>query len=280
MHSSFFAADPQHHPYYFVRLLLGLLAGIGFIALLQLVPPSQRRRVIALFTFIGGALYAAEFFWPVHSFKDVLTGYLPVAGTISTVLLATAAGLGIFSLLGLHARTVARRREGWGYSAVLVVAFFAMLFWGIANAYYAKSVVMPQLPGMHAPVTNADMYNLLFYGGFAPLNASMFALVGFFIVSASYRAFRLRSLESSLLMGSALIVMLGQVTLGTAITNKLPTVGPLANLRLENLAAYILVQINTPAFRAIDFGIGVGFLATSLRLWLSLERGVYFDSEL
>jgi hypothetical protein len=108
----------------------------------------------------------------------------------------------------------------------------------------------------------------------------MFALIGFFIISASYRAFRIRSAEASLLMGAAVIVMLGQVTLGTAITNRLPLTGFLSNFRLENLALYILTEINTPAMRGIYFGIGVGFLATSLRLWLSLERGVYFDAEL
>jgi hypothetical protein len=31
---------------------------------------------------------------------------------------------------------------------------------------------------------------------------------------------------------------------------------------------------------AIDFGLGVGGLATALRLWLSLERGSYFEEEL
>jgi hypothetical protein len=107
----------------------------------------------------------------------------------------------------------------------------------------------------------------------------MFALIAFFIVSASYRAFRIRSVESTLLMGSAVLVMLGQVTLGTALTSGLPTTGIAANFRLENVAQYILLQINTPALRAIIFGIAVGFLATSLRLWLSLERGAYFDQE-
>ncbi|MGH9591813.1 MAG: hypothetical protein ACRD5L_01885 [Bryobacteraceae bacterium] len=37
---------------------------------------------------------------------------------------------------------------------------------------------------------------------------------------------------------------------------------------------------NGSAVRAIGFGIGVGLVATALRIWLSLERGSYFDAEL
>jgi hypothetical protein len=128
-------------------------------------------------------------------------------------------------------------------------------------------------------VKASDVFDFLFQGGLTALDSAMFALIAFFIVSASYRAFRIRSVESSLLMGSAVLVMLGQVTLGTAITSGLPSTGIASNFRLENIAQYILLEINTPALRAIIFGIAVGFLATSLRLWLSLERGAYFDQE-
>jgi hypothetical protein len=46
------------------------------------------------------------------------------------------------------------------------------------------------------------------------------------------------------------------------------------------MANWILKKVNSPAIMAIDFGLGVGGLATALRLWLSLERGSYFEEEL
>ncbi len=280
----FFQPDPTHSAFYFVRLILGLIAGFFLLGALQLIPNRFRKTVIAIVTFVGGALYAAEFFWPSnffgHSISNPITNALPIFGTLTTIFQASAAGLGIISLLGLHFRSLSRRKEGWGYSAVLVTAFFAMLVWGLLNAYNPGGVVVPKVGFLNAQITNEDMYDLLFYGGFNNLDSAMFALIGFFIISASYRAFRIRSVEASLLMIAAVIVMLGQVTLGQAMTHNLPATGLWSNFRLENMAQYILVQINTPALRAIYFGIGVGFLATSLRLWLSLERGVYFDTEL
>jgi hypothetical protein len=278
-----FSADPHRNALYFACIAGGIIAGLLFIGLLQLLPTQFRRPAIALFTFLGGAFYALEFFlpphfniWPHHNF---LTPYLPAVGTLVTVLQATAVGLGIINLLQYHLRQLTRVREGWSYSLVLLACFVAMFVWGILNDYSPTGVVIPKLPGLNAPITNEDMYVFLFYGGYANLDSTMFALIGFFIVSASYRAFRIRSAEASLLMAAAVVVMLGQVTLGTAITHTLPLTGLWSNLRMENLALYILNQVNAPAMRGIYFGIGVGFLATSLRLWLNLERGVYFDTE-
>ncbi|MCS6862608.1 MAG: hypothetical protein NZT92_20075, partial [Abditibacteriales bacterium] len=122
----------------------------------------------------------------------------------------------------------------------------------------------------------AATYNVLFNGMFNSLDATMFAILAFFIVSAAYRAFRVRSAEATLMMVSAFIIMLGQVPLGIVLTNWIPHDSPLAIFRLERLARWILTGINAAAFRAIIFGIVMGYLAMSLRVWLSLERGSYF----
>ena len=88
-------------------------------------------------------------------------------------------------------------------------------------------------------------------------------------------------------MIAALIVMLGSVSFGTWLTHAIPftsvrtaSENPWANFRIERIAQWLLLQINAPAQRGILFGLTLGLLATSLRYWLSLERGAYFDKEL
>ncbi len=53
-------------------------------------------------------------------------------------------------------------------------------------------------------------FDYLFNNAFMPLSATMFSLLAFFIASAAYRAFIIRSFESNLLMITAVIVMLGR----------------------------------------------------------------------
>jgi hypothetical protein len=123
------------------------------------------------------------------------------------------------------------------------------------------------------------VYEVLFNGLYGPLQAATFSLLAFYIASAAYRAFRIRSAEAGLMMAAAFIVMLGQVPFGRWLTSWLPAAGPLASFRLEVLGDYVLTWLNTPAQRAIAFGVAVGALAMSLRLWLSLERGTFFSEQ-
>jgi hypothetical protein len=48
---------------------------------------------------------------------------------------------------------------------------------------------------------------------------------------------------------------------------------------LEKLGEWVLRWLNTPAQRGILFGVAVGALAMSLRVWLSLERGTFFSEQ-
>lgn len=253
--------------------ILGAFAvsGLIFLVLTQ-VPARFRKPLIATVTFLAGLFFATEFFWPVQTSgpntgKNFLTPYLKPASDVTTVLQAFALGLGVYSLASVHLRNVTRRRQGWGLSVVLLGAIVAMAVPALLKEYHPNRY-------------NKALYAILYDGAFTGLNSTMFSLVAFYIVSAAYRAFRIRSAEATILLGSALFIMLGQVALGQALTAGLPNEGFAANGRVENIANWVLTKVNSPAVLAIDFGLGIGMLATSLRLWLSLERGSYFDKEL
>jgi hypothetical protein len=96
---------------------------------------------------------------------------------------------------------------------------------------------------------------------FAPCNATMFALLAFFIASAAFRAFRARNTEAALLLGAAIIVLLGRAPIGSLINENLPDV-----------TNWIIDWPNNAGRRAILMGAALGAIVTGLRVLLGMER--------
>jgi len=93
-----------------------------------------------------------------------------------------------------------------------------------------------------------------------PVQSTMFSLLAFFIASAAYRAFRARNLLSTLLLFAALIVMLRFMP------------GPWGDYAAKT-SAWVMNVPNMAAQRAIVIGIGLGMVATALKVVLGIERG-------
>ncbi len=272
-----------------LSLGIALAASIALlVALHRLLGPRGRRWLIAVVTFVGGLYLGLEYFlpvgktvlWPTHlpnpnpeRGANILTPGIEPVGNMLAVVLAFTVGLGIYSLCQVHGRNLLRARKGWHNSAAFFVSMIAMTIFGIWEHYLqqAKEGVAAAMPWQRAT------YEVLFTGLFVPLQAATFSLLAFYIASAAYRAFRIQSGEAALMMAAAFIVMLGQVPIGTWLTSTLPTSGALAFFRLEALGEWTMAWLNTPAQRGIVFGIAVGALAMSLRIWLNLERGTFFS---
>jgi hypothetical protein len=188
--------------------------------------------------------------------RNFLTPAIQPAQNVLQIIGALALGLGTFGLVRLHLRNAVQKRPQWGYSIVLLVSFVVMATFSILNTLAEKKIVE------RGPMLERG-FSILFDYTLIQLDAAMFSLVAFYIFSAAYRAFRIRSVEASILMFTAMLVMIGVVPLGAQISPALPTI-----------ANWVLAQLNAPAQRAIEFGVGIGGLAMAIRLWLSLERGV------
>ncbi len=116
------------------------------------------------------------------------------------------------------------------------------------------------LDSLYKQSTKKKLNDLMNNGLFAPLGSAMFALLGFYIAAAAYRAFRIKSAESALMMTAALLVMLGQIPFGMWIWEGFPA------LRL-----WLLQVPSTAAARAVEMGAGVAGLVMAFRMWLSIE---------
>ncbi|MFN8219676.1 MAG: hypothetical protein U0S12_06035 [Fimbriimonadales bacterium] len=274
-------------------ILASFVVGIALIFGMAKVPPRFRARIIAFFTFVAGLVYVLYWLWPqvpdIEAAKkadtfsmavflnDTVTQFKDLANTLTAFLLL----IGVFSLVRMHVTRAFKHQKDWGFSWVLLISFVLMAvigYWSFLAELGAKGAEAASVgPWFTNPVRLKD---LLFDGLLQGMDAAMFSIIAFYILSAAYRAFRIRSVEATILLASALIVMLSLLGFADSVWNGMvDSIGgkdPSAfvnNFRLSEMATFIRQSLQVPGIRAIDFGIGVGALAMGLRLWLSLEKG-------
>ena len=170
--------------------------------------------------------------------------------------------LGGGNLVKIHADKIYRQRDGWIYSVVTLAGFLFMLIAGLFKL------------GRNSWSDPVDAEHMLFGFGydafFTPLQSTMFSILAFFVASASYRAFRAKNAEASLLLVAALIILLGRTFVGATLTAWLPE--SLEFLSIPSLSNWIMAVVNQAGQRAILIGIALGIISTSLKVILGIER--------
>jgi len=207
----------------------------------------MRREIPLAITFLIGMFMLVDFFVPHHA----VSGAAEEMKQWGTIVIAASILLGVGNLIRVHFRKIRRRQTGWAYSLVTLGVMAVMLGFG----------------GPWGTIEEGSAFNWMFHNMQVPLQSTMFSLLAFFIASAAYRAFRLRSAEASLLLISAIIVMLGRVPLGELMTKNLPQA-----LQLPWLTETIMQYPNMAAFRGILMGAALGVMAMGLRIILGIER--------
>jgi len=209
----------------------------------------MRREIPLAIVFICGAFMAFQYFIPHYASATVYEYALNWTIIISIFTLA----VGIASLINLHYDRIKRRKPTWKYS---IVTLSALAFMTIIGLLSPDALSNP-----------TGLFMKVYFYILSPVQATMFALLAFFIASAAYRAFRAKTVLATLLLLSAVIVMLGRVWVGDALTGWLPE-----GLRFSYIARYILDFPNTAAKQAIYIGVGLGIAGTALKIILGIER--------
>ena len=166
---------------------------------------------------------------------------------VAVIIAAFALFLGLINVLRVHARKIREGQPGSPYSFVLLVALLIVLTVGLLS--------IPGRPsGPAQPAVQWIFKNIQ-----APIQASLSALLVFFIVTAAYRLFRLRNLESIVMLIVTLLVLAGQVTVGLVPV-------------LPNLRDWIVEVPAMAGMRGILLGVALGAVLTGIRLLLGVER--------
>lgn len=157
---------------------------------------------------------------------------------------AVAFAVGLINLAQIHLRRVSQKREDWPFSIVLLSFMAVTLVFGIFTTGKGK------------------VTDFLYQYFFVNPRATMYSILVFYISSAAYRAFRIKTFEAAILLVSAVIMMLGQAPIGEVIWAQIP-----------KMSAWILNYPNAAGMRGITIAATLGGTATALRIILGIERG-------
>jgi len=195
-------------------------------------------RILAIIAAIAcGLLVLVDFFVPD-----------PVIDALGAILIEGVLILAAFALV-VEAEDGGDGRHGRGatgsfrrYSAILLVALLATLGIGVLRP---------------ASDELAWVFDYLYF----PLQATMGALLAFFVVSAAYRAFKLRSLSALILLVTSLVVLITQLPFSAALSPLLPAT-----------REWIFAIPVTAGVRGILLGVSLGTIATALRVLLAVDH--------
>jgi hypothetical protein len=203
-----------------------------------------RTQLPIIICFVMGVFMIVQFFVPHQLVQDAAQNYILKWDVIVWTFTLFLSGINLFLV---NAQKVYQRREDWVYKIVLLTGFLVTLVAGFAWG-----------PRAGTP------FDFIYQNMVVPLQSTMFALLAFFVSSAAYRAFRARTLEATLLLVAAFIVMLGRIPIGDQISRWIP-----------EAADWVMTQPNMAAQRGILMGAALGGIATGLRMLVGIERGYF-----
>jgi hypothetical protein len=216
----------------------------------------MKRQIPLLITFVTGLLMVVQYYIvPMNFLGEKMANWF---GAIS----AFAYVLGAASLYVVNGKRIRDRVEGWPYNIVLLASLTATLWIGLFCDLLGFGYAG------HRPVDEGTAFDWMFKYVQTPLSATMFSLLAFYIASACYRAFKARSIEATLLLSSAFVVMLFRVPLGEKLWQ---ACGAPFDMHwfIEGL---LIGGFSNAGQRAIQVAAAIGLISVSLKIILGVER--------
>jgi len=201
----------------------------------------MRREVPVVICFLAGLSFILEYFIPHQNIRPIFENFRQWA----IIVIAFAYVLGISNIVRVNYHVIQKKGRDWFYKIVLVLGLFFMIIVGLFLGGIGEGTV----------------FFWIYNNAYSPLQSTMFALLAFFIASAAFRAFRVRTFQASLLAITAILVMLGRVPVGENVWKSFP-----------DLVEWIMNVPQLAGKRAIMIGAALGAISTALKILVGLER--------
>ncbi|MBO9362313.1 MAG: hypothetical protein J7452_08945 [Thermoflexus sp.] len=187
-------------------------------------------------------LALAPYLWPQPALRQSLT-------ELGSTLLAYATLVAFLAFLEAHLRRIGLRGEGWPYSLLIVLSALAVLLLAVGEGWLRGS-------GLAGP-----WMMWIYQHGVLSLEASLGALLPFFMILALWRRLRTRPSVEVLMFTAGVLSVLILRSGGTSLPNLF---GPLSYAVIDPLI--------TGGVRGILLGVALGVVILMLRIVLGLDR--------
>jgi hypothetical protein len=168
------------------------------------------------------------------------------------ILAAFALGIGVFSNIRFNVENISKRKKDlWVYSIIQLISLFATILIG---------VVLTPSNSIYLWITT----NILI-----STKSTITALTGLFIISACYRAFRVRNLEAGIILGTTMMMLLYYIPLGSVIWGSIG----------QSLGDWFLDVPGGAVFRMVMMGIAIATAAVGVRTILGKEKSTGLDAQ-
>jgi membrane-associated phospholipid phosphatase len=201
----------------------------------------MRREIPIAICFLAGISFILEYFIP-H--RQVLSIFETIRQW-AIIVIAFAYVLGLSNLVRVNFHVIQKKQRDWPYKVILVLGVVFMITVGI----------------FFGGIKEGTIFDWVYYYAQYPLQATMFSLLAFFIASAAFRAFRIRTFHASLLAVTAILVMIGRVPVGEKLWPGFP-----------DFIEWIMNVPQLAGKRAIMIGAALGAISTALKVLTGLER--------
>lgn len=200
---------------------------------------SFRREFPMWVGLVAGVMVIVDYFFNIPTlsifFKEIVQWRNIVA--------AFALALGVGNLTRIHSHAISQKREYWFFSILLLVTMYGYMALGLITT--SKSVP----------------YRFFWDNMFQPLSGTWYSMTVFYMTSACWRAFRIKTPQAAVMLGAAVLAMLGQVGFGQIIWSQLPAI-----------KSWLQGPPTTAGMRGITIGAALGMISMSFRVILGLER--------